>query len=195
MSNDDLALRVAALKVVKEFTAGKYEEARAEIAKTMGRGDRLMARSPLDDSKIGAVSMSDPKPTAKVTNESALMAWLAQHYPEHIHNGYEINATTEQVTRVLFEHAPHLLQKVRRIKPDVLSSITKASAALGQPVGPGGEADVPGITVETPDPVVSCKPADDSALTAVMDLIRAERLGIDGVVRPEIPASEDPSAA
>lgn len=191
MSDDDVILKVAALKAISAFTTERYNEARQEAAKVMQRGDRRIARSPLDEAKVGAVSMSDPKATARVSDLTAITDWLTENYPEHIHSGYEVNATDEQVMRVLFEHAPHMLRKVKRAKPEVLSDLTKTAAVVGKPVGPGGEMDIPGIVVERPDPVVSCKPDEATALTAVMDLIRAERIGIDGTVRPELPASEE----
>lgn len=190
---DEQVLKVAALKVVKEFTATRYDEAREEIAKLMTKGDRKTARSPLGDVKIGSVTLSDPKATASITDLDALTAWLKEHYPEHFVGGYEINATSEQLMRVLFEHAPELLRKVRRVDPKVLKELTTSAAALGSPVGPGGEADVPGITVETPAGVVSCTPDKVAALPAIEELFRAGLLQLDGTVHAALPAAEEPA--
>lgn len=190
---DDLVLKVATLKVISAFTTEKYNEARREIAEVMERGDRKMARSPIDNAKIGAITLSDPKPTAQVSDLDKLTAWLAEHYPDSLVMGYEVCGSEEQVRRVLFEHAPEMLRKVKKIRPGDLLELRQTAAMVGRPMGPGGEADMPGITVDTPPPVVSCKPDETNALAAVLDLFRAERLLLDGTVRPELPAAEEPA--
>lgn len=184
---NELALKVAALKVFSDYAKTAYDKSREEIGRQMGRGDRLQVRSPLDESlKIGPISKSDPKPTARVEDLRVLTDWFIQNHPDLTGTGYEVAGTQTEVVAVLFEHAPHLLRRVREIKPDALSELRKASAALGQPIGPGGEADVPGLVVETPDPVVSCKPDPDMALPAVVELFRAGRLDLDATLRPAL---------
>jgi hypothetical protein len=193
MSNEDLVLRVAALKVISEFTAGKYDEARAEIAATMKRGDRSMARSPIDETKIAAVNMSDPKRTVKVTDLDALTEWLTEHYPAAIVSTYKVCGSDEQIRRILFEHAPDMLRKVSGIDPEQLAELKANSLAAGQAVGPGGEADMPGITVETPDAVVSCKPDYETAMPVIRDLMARELLSLDGTIRQALTTAEEPA--
>ncbi len=193
MSTDDLVLKVAALKVISAFTAERYDEARREIATVMERGDRKIARSPIDNSKIGAITLSDPKPTAQVTDLNALTAWLAEHYPDSLVMAYEVCGSEEQVRRVLFEHAPEMLRKVKKVRPGDLLDLRQTAAMVGRPMGPGGEVDMPGITVGTPSPVVSCKPDDANALAAILALLQADRLQLDGTVRTELPAAEEPA--
>lgn len=178
----ELVQRAAYLKVISAFTEARYDEARAQLSKRMNRGDRLIARSPLDDSKVGAVYVTDPKPTCRITDATALRVWMFQHYPELCESGYQVIGSDKEVIDVLFEHAPHLLRRVQQVSSDALRELKAASVALGQPVGPGCEADVPGLEVHTPDPVVACKPTD-TALQSVMDLYRTNRLGLDGTVR------------
>lgn len=190
MSNEELAVKVAALKVVSDFTKARYDEARGEVSAVMAAGDRLMARSPIDGTKIGPVVKTDPKPVAKVVDEAALTEWMGEHYPENVKAGYEIAATDGEIEQVLFEHAPHLLKHRRRIKPEVVAEIKRESAAMGCPIGPGGEVDLPGIAIDTPDPVVSCKPDPVTALAVVQQLFREGRLELDGTVLPALPASE-----
>jgi hypothetical protein len=189
VTNEDLALRVASLKVVSEYTARRYNEARAEAAAVMQRGDRLMARSPLEGVKIGAVTKTDPKATARVTDDAAFTAWIHKHYPDRMEFDFVIIGSDQEVISVLFEHAPHLLRKVTKPDPELVKQIRTDSASLGAPIGPAGEADVDGIEVTTPEGVVSCKP-DPNALAAVVDLIRAERLSLEDLVRPELPGGE-----
>lgn len=181
----DKVLKAAVLKTISDFTKAKYNEARADLDDTMGKGDRLIARSPLDGSKLGAVYVSDPDPVCRITDEKALTDWMIEHYPELTEQGYEICGSDREVVDVLFEHAPHLLRRIRRVKADDMRELRGNAIATGAPIGPGSEADIPGIAVDIPDGVVACKP-DAGAFAAVMDLWRAGRLELDGTVRPQI---------
>jgi hypothetical protein len=181
--DEALLLRLAALKVLSAHVAAEYEDARAKAAAEMHRGDRVIARSPLDDAKIGAVSMSDPKAAATVTDSAALLEWMAEHYPDTVTTGYEVAASDHELVGLLFEHAPHLLRRVRKLDPKAVAEIRRYSAAVGTPIGPSGEADIPGVTVTIPAPVVSCRPDESTALPAVIALVRAGRLGLDGSLR------------
>jgi hypothetical protein len=189
VTTDDLVLRVGALKAIKDYAVTAYDKAREEVADVMRRGDRLTVRSPLDDTKIGSVSLTDPKPVARVSDMSVLTAWLVENYPDLVTDAYEVNATDEQIRALVFEHRPEWLTRKQRVDPRVVQQIRERSAAAGVAVGPTGEADVPGVVVETPEPVVTCRPTPD-ALDVVAALIRADRLGLDGVIR-SIPGTED----
>lgn len=181
----DKVLRAAVLKTISDFTKAKYDEARAALDGTMGKGDRLIARSPLDNSKLGAVYVTDPNPVCKVTDRAALTDWMVEHYPELTETGYEVCGSDREVIDVLFEHAPHLLREVRRVTADDMRQLRGNAVALGMPVGPGSETDIPGLEVDIPDGVVACKP-DPNAFQSVMDLWRAGRLELDGTIRAEI---------
>jgi hypothetical protein len=188
--NPDLFLKAAALKVISEFTSARYNDARAEVAKELNKGDRKTVRSPLGDVKVGQVWVTDPKPVCSVTDRTALTDWLQTNYPAMTETGYEVIGSEAEIVAVLFEHAPHLLREVRRINPDQLRELKANCVALGQVVGPGGEADVPGLAVSEPDGVVTCKP-DTAGFQAVMDLYRAGRLELDGTLRPELEPASD----
>lgn len=190
MDNADLFLKAAALKVISDYTTDRYNEARDEVAKTLNKGDRKTVRSPLGDVKVGQVWVTDPKPVCTITDRGALTAWLAEHYPATTKTGYEVIGSQPEIVSVLFEHAPHLLREVRTIDPDQLREIRANSIALGVPIGPGGEANMPGIEVKEPDGVVTCKP-DTGGLQAVMDLYRAGRLDLDGTIRPELEHADE----
>jgi hypothetical protein len=190
MSNEELALRVAALKVVTEFTLQRYNDARAELGGKMQRGDRLMARSPLDgETKIGAVTKSDPKAVAQISDKAAFEAWVAETYPDRMERDYEIIGSHQEVAAILFESAPHLLRPIVKVDPELVKQIRSDSAKLGCPIGPSGEADVPGVVVSTPEGVVACRP-DDNALVAVIDLFRAEKLTLESLTFPELPGGD-----
>lgn len=186
----DLFLKTAALKVMSDFVGDRYDDARKEVADALNKGDRKTVRSPLGDVKVGQVWVTDPKPVCTITDRAALTDWLQAEYPAMTETGYEVIGSEAEIISVLFEHAPHLLRKVRRINTDQLRELKANCVALGQVVGPGGEADVPGLAVQEPDGIVTCKP-DTGGLQAVMDLYRAGRLELDGTVRPELEPASD----
>lgn len=181
----DVITQTAILKVISEFTMDQYNEHRAKVAAELGEGDRKIARSPLDGSKLGAVYVTDPKPVCRITDQAALTDWMVERYPELTETGYEISGSDKEVVDVLFEHAPHLIRQIRRVKADDMRELRAAAVTLGQPIGPGSETDIPGIEVDTPDGVVTCKPTE-TAWQSVMDLYRAGRLQLDGTVLPAI---------
>lgn len=189
-TNDmDAAVPVAVLKVLSEHTGSRYDAARAEAGETMAAGDRRNVHSPLDGAKLGAVYKSNPSKTVHITDMAALTAWIAEHYPELMENGYEIAGSEAEVVAVLFAHAPRLLRPIRRVKGSALSALRKESVSLGQVIGPGGEADVPGIEIEQPEGVVACRPGP-GALEAVKKLFAAGRLTLDGTLRPALEAND-----
>lgn len=182
----DLALRVAALKILKDYLEACYADARADAARALKPGERLVARSPIDDTKIATVPRSDPKPVAHVVDEQALTAWMLKHYPESVMSGYKVIGSQTEVIRVLFEHAPHLLLRTQAIQLEALHEIKRASAKFGQPIGPGAELDVPGIEIRTPPAVVSCQPVED-AFDIIRDLHDQGVLELDGTIAPALP--------
>lgn len=186
----DLALKVAALKVLSDYTARCYEQARIEAVRTMKRGERLVARSPLDDSqKIATIPLSDPKHVATVVDEDALTDWMGEHYPESVTSGYKVIGSQAEVIAVLFEHAPHLIKRTRAVQLEALHELKRTSATLGQPVGPGAELDVPGLKVTLPDPVLTCRPTDE-AFDIIRDLHNQGVLELDGTVHMALPEGE-----
>jgi hypothetical protein len=182
---EEAALRATALRVLYDFTKARYFESRAEMAEVMPRGLRVPGRSPLDDSKVGAVTMSDPAPVAAIADQAAFNAWVAETYPEHIETVDEIAGSNREVVAVLAKHAPHLLRHVTVVNPDFVSQVKTVAVDARQPAGPGGEADVPGLSITVPDPVVTCRLAP-GALESVMALIRTGQLSLESLAQPAI---------
>lgn len=188
-------LSVAVLKVLSEHTKERYNLARADAEKELGPGDRHVVRSPLVPDgaklgpKLGAVYMTDPTDTASITDEDVLVQWLEGHeYGTAVESGYQITASQAELVAVLFEHAPRYLKRVTKVTSDARKELLSTAKALGQPIGPSGETDVPGITVKpTGQAYVACKP-DDDALFAVYELVTSGRVALDGTVRPELEA-------
>lgn len=175
----ELVLKVAALKVIKDHADAAYDAARVEISKAMERGDRLQAHCSTGDRlKLGAVYKTNPKPVADIVDGAALLSWFQEEYPEHVDVEYEVTATPDELVEVLFAHAPHLLRERQRVNPDVLRKLRTDSATFGKPIGPGAELDVPGVSVTTAPGVVGCKPEPETALPAVIELIRTGQLDL-----------------
>lgn len=185
--NDNDILRLAALKVVSDYTKKCYDLARAEAAAQMERGDRRIAR--VDSEKLGAVSKTDPKPVALIGDEAAFTEWLLANYPDSVAYDLDIIGSDQEVKAVLFEHAPQLVRSKKVPSPDLVRRIKNDSAQLGVPIGPSGEAEIPGLTVSQPDGDVRCKP-DEGALATVIHLFRAGKLDLESLVLPELTGGE-----
>lgn len=173
-------LKVAMFKALMEHAKSRYNLARAEVAARMAKGDRLMAISS-DGRKLGAVSKSDPKPQAEITDATALNAWITEHYPERLIQDVEIIGSVEEIKTVLLRYAPALTKQVSKPDPDLVRDIMIKSEKVGVPIGPGGEAEVPGVKVETAEGTVSCRPTDD-ALPVVVDMLQTGVLDLFDVL-------------
>ena len=184
----DPALTVAFLKVLSDYFAAKYREVRAEQEARMKRGDRLTARDPQDDTKLASVTLTDPKKYVSVTDADAFTQWMVDNYPALTETVTEINASDAMVKSVLFQHAPELLTYRRRVRPSDLGELKAACVTLGAIVGPGAEADVPGLELRESEPVIQCRPTDD-ALPRLLHLFREGVIRIDGTVLPTIAAA------
>lgn len=179
----DLALTVTFLKVLSEYMSQRYDEERGKAAAAMKRGDRLSGRDPRDGSKLSMVTLTDPNNKVEVTSITELTQWIADNYPALTEATTRIIGSEREVKDVLFRHAPELLRSTRRIRPDALTELKAACATLGQVMGPGGETEVPGLEVTTPDPVLQCRPVADS-LSRLLSLFREGHIELDGTVRP-----------
>lgn len=179
----DLALTVTFLKVLSEYMADRYDEERAKQTAGMNRGDRVTARDPRDGSKLSAVTLTDPNTKVTVTSLTELTQWMVDNYVELTESVSRVIGSEAEVKAVLFQHAPELLRSTRRITADALRELKAACATLGQVMGPGGETEVPGLEVTTPDAVLQCRPVEDS-LPRLLSLFREGHIEIDGTVRP-----------
>ncbi len=186
---NDTVLKVAALKVLADYVKARYDEARAEMKDQLSKGDRLTARSPISDEKIGAVWLTDPERTASVVDPAALLSWVEMHYPEQVRERYHITASDEQIRTLLFEQKPEWMQRRSEVDPKFVAEVLSASADMGMPIGPSGEADVPGVAIKVRDGVVTCRPVAGKALPLVLEMHQAGVLELDGTVRREIEGS------
>lgn len=188
----DLDWMIAASQVLGQFFKGRYDELRAEAETNMNPGDRRVVLSPLDGkTPIAEVYRSKPRDVAVVDDLEAFTTWMRANYRGMTETSYEVIGTDEQVLRVLFEHAPHLLKAKHKVKQKARLDILDQATKNGFPMGPGGEADMPGVGfTKNSQPYVACKPDKDAAL-AMFQLYAQGRIGLDGALLPAIEAPKD----
>jgi hypothetical protein len=125
----DLALAEAALKALADAVKTQLADVRERMQKEMetSGASRVDAMLP-DGTKVATVSLSQPKPTARVTDEDTLRAWVREHAPGELHS------------RVVTE-----------IRPAYLTSLLAQLTAAGAPdladAATGEIAEVPGVEV------------------------------------------------
>lgn len=85
MTPRELALRLAALTVIADRVEVEREATRAAIVDALDAlgGDSVRAELP-DGTRIGKVSITAPKPSARVLDEDALAGWVAETHPTEV---------------------------------------------------------------------------------------------------------------
>ena len=85
MDMSTLALQEAALKTLSDRVAAELKAVRLEMqaALEVTGASRVEAKLP-DGTKVGTISMSDPKPTAQVTDPDAFLGWVRKHSPANV---------------------------------------------------------------------------------------------------------------
>lgn len=148
MSDDvrSLSVQAVALKVLEDRVKAERQRVNDQLAKLLDPSDRKSATLP-SGTAVGVVSFAKGRASAAITDEAALMAWL------------EANGYTDAIVPSLSGRYRELLLNLAR--------------KCGFPVGPGAEADVPGIAAWTAEPYLSVRPNPDT-LPDLLDAIRAE---------------------
>lgn len=172
-----LALRMVIMKFMMDCVAPAQRELRKLAELSLAAKDRVTAVSPLDGTVLGTITKSNPSPTATV-DERVFADWMSANYPERVTWQSRITAM-EAAIAVLRVHAPELLESSVVVAPYAVAEVQRLSAAAGRPVGPGGELDVPGITVGTKPGVVSVR-TEATAADAIAGLITSGRVTLDG---------------
>ena len=183
MTTDDLGLRVAAHKYAADLAAEQYAAVRAEADRRMNRGDRLYVYAPDGETKLGALSKSAPRKTAQIHDEAALLEWVGEHYPKSVQDDADITGPDDEVKAFLWENGGrHLLTERKTITPSLRKAILQNSNAAKAPVGPGGEADIPGVRLAQAAPSrVSFLPDDEATAAAtIVQLVRSGAVKLPG---------------
>lgn len=149
------ALQAAIIKVLADKVTAANELSKAAVLTELDPGDRLNATH--DGRSVATVSVAKGRTTAKVTDEDRFARWVNDHYPSEV------------------EHKPV-------VRGSFVNAVLEQSKKAGEPCGPGGELDVPGIEVGAGDPYVTIRPAAD-AEQIVGDMFRAGRIDVDGTLR------------
>jgi hypothetical protein len=150
------AIRVAALKALRDKVSDAYNQARADAVAALSPGDRLHAALP-DGSDIGTVSVVDGKTSAKVTNPAALLKWVQVNAPDEV----------EQVPQVRESYLGALLARCENVDGAAMHAKT-------------GEL-LPGVRFETGDPYARVTQTHDQA-EAFVSAWRAGTLAPDAVL-------------
>lgn len=179
------AVTTALAKMVK--AAG--DEARAKADGILDEGSSVTLYSPLG-AKIGKALVTDPVPTAVVTNQAQLNAWLRDTYPDQIVNTEEVSPDTKAVLAVLRKHAPELIVRTSRLADRMVPDVLAASAEAGEPMGPDGELDVPGVAVNKRPGVLQIRLDPKTAPQAIADMWAAGLIALDGTLR-ELPGGTE----
>jgi len=182
-----IAVDLFALKILGTVVREGTADRKAVATATMKKGDSIAARVEIDgrDVKLGKVTMTDPKPVARITDQDALDGWIAAHDPDAVIQRPVFGPDAE-VAAILDEHAPHLLSFVGEVAQWARSAeLSRAEAAHRA----GSMPLAPGIEVTVPDGVVSVGKETPEARDAVLTLIR------QGVITVDTPIAIEDGAA
>lgn len=179
-----LALALVALKYAADHITPTQRQLRATAATVLDAKDRVTAV--IDGATLGTITKAAPKPTVSIDWE-VWGPWMAEHWPSRVERGWVVDSNhVDTAITVLREHAPELLTTAEHVASWAVSETVKLSEAAGRPVGPGGELDMPGVTVSTPDGSVSVR-IEAGAGEIIAELWRSGRIALDGTLRPELP--------
>lgn len=135
MSNlRELAREEATLKALADVVADRLKQVRADTQAALDTADqetgtRQIAALLADGTPIATISLTDPKPEAKLTDAEAFQAWVMETFPGEIER------------RFVAEVRPAFLDKV-------LAEMTAAGVARLLDKETGELHDVPGVEVK-----------------------------------------------
>lgn len=178
MSNDiqaytdgDLAYRAVMLKAAIDLIMDEFEAVKAIAGEQFEKGDSKAARQ--GDVKLGRVSKSDPKPVATVTDRAEFEAYLSVKYGDTVTTTVELGDVAE-IAAVLMDTGHEDLFTVVETIPDWVRQERLKAALAGE--------FVPGVTVSSPEGVVSARPepAAKAAVRALLNSSDVPLLAIEG---------------
>lgn len=176
-----LALGMVVLKHVADRVNPALKTLRANAADALDARDRVTAVAP-DGTVVGTITKTDPSPVVTIDLDQ-LGPWLARNYPDAIERRpYIAPENMDLAIAALRKHEPELIDCDERIADWATAAVLKGSQTARQPVGPGGELDVPGVVVTLPEGTVTTR-VDPYAADALADLITSGLVALDGSVR------------
>lgn len=132
---DRLTLRTVLLQRLSDRLGQELKEARQALTEALGTEGRRLAE--IDNYRLGTVSVT--KRRAKVMVTEAFLDWAEEHYPDQVE--------TQTVT-------------TRKASDTLISGVKWSTELAGQPCGPRGEMDIPGVSLV--DGYLSLRPAAGS---------------------------------
>lgn len=142
----DLAYRAVMLKAAADLILDEFKAVKALAVEQFQKGDSKTAR--IGDQKLGRVTKSDPKPVATVTDQAEFEAYLSVKYGDTITTTVQLGDVAE-IAAVLADHGHEDLFTVVETIPDWVRQERLKAALAGE--------HVPGVTVSTPEGVVSAR--------------------------------------
>lgn len=130
-SADELSLRLLLLAALEGAVAQSIKRTKELLGGRLTLGD--LKRPRIGNVSAGSVTYANGPASVNVTNEAELTAWVEQNY------------TTE-------------IELITRIRPAFLEQIIEATRKAGEPCAPGGELDVPGLSVRDGRPRIVARP-------------------------------------
>lgn len=184
MTKEEIALAMVALKHALDRIRPAQDELRLRARELLATKERVPAL--IDGQVVGTVGKSSPKKIARVSDGAKYLAWMSEHYAEHVETVPYVE-DMDAVIAVVGAHAPELVYRRRQVREDFTRRLLAHAVEIGGVVGPGGEADIPGITVGTPEGNVSVLMEKGNEYL-VEQLFAQGRVSLDGTVRKEIEA-------
>ncbi|MFF3398282.1 hypothetical protein ACFYW6_07185 [Streptomyces sp. NPDC002659] len=134
MNLRDLALEEATLKALADKVSDRLKAVRVELQQGLDTaeketGTRQIAAALPDGTPVATLSLTDPKPEAKVTDSDAFMAWVMRTFPGEIER------------RFVTEVRPAFVEKL-------LAEMTAANVARVVDKESGELHDVPGVEIK-----------------------------------------------
>lgn len=178
---DTIAVRMAFRGVLAKIVKAGDGDDRDVLSDMMRPGERVLAVSPMDENRtLAQITKTKPEQVAVITDGETLRTWLEERgYDDQIETAWEIKGRDDEVIDALLLHAPDLLRQRRRIAGWAEKDLKARTLAAKEPIGPGGELDVPGIEIQQKPSVLQVR-TDPDAAQAIAELWAAKQISIDG---------------
>jgi hypothetical protein len=161
----DLSYRIVMLKALTDLIKTEFIAAKRIAAEQYAKGAGIPARQKIDglDVKLGRVTKSDPSPVATVTNQDEFESYLEVKFADTAVHEVILGDTSEICAALADAGREDLFTVVHRI-PDWQRQERLKAALAGE--------KVPGVTVSSPDGVVSAR-TEKAATDIVVELLSA----------------------
>jgi len=156
VSARELALKLAVHKVLADQLKGVRDELDEQARREMEPGDRVIAKLPSGE-RVGSVTLAQGRVTARVVDERAFTAWVAERFPAEV-----VQVVRESFTKTV-------LDAVKRYG----GWVDKATGELVQ---------VPGVAVAEDDPYPSVRLTKDAQQLVARAWQSGELAGVLGDV-------------